>query len=253
MLGLGREWLPRHEYLRLRREREAAQEAKKEKERVWTRLARERAGREWASLRPAPNNHPYLNRKAIPPLGARLDDNGKLVVPVYGIDCGHEVLVSLERIAPDGDKRFEYCCQMRGGYCFLPVGPIPPHPPERVWVAEGFATGATVGQATGEIACCVFHCGNFIPALEGLTQRMPGTMFVLAADNDSSKPGNPGLTAAKAAAQRFGLYAVWPKFPRGVEGSDFNDLALEVGIVGVREELQSLLWRVVGSFDFTGP
>jgi len=107
-------------------------------------------------------------------------------------------------------------------------------------VAEGFATGATIAIAMGEPVSCVFTCGNLIPALEVLTQRMPETTFLLAADNDSTKPGNPGRTAAIAAAQRFGLRAVWPTFPPGAEGSDFNDLALEIGIDAVREELQSI-------------
>ena len=150
------------------------------------------------------------------------------------------MLVSLERIAPDGGKRFEYGCHIQGGYCFLPVALIPPHPRQRVWMAEGFATGATVVQATGEAVCCVFHCGNFIPALEVLTQKMPETTFFLAADNDSTKPGNPGRTAAISAARRFGLRAVWPTFPPGAEGTDFNDLALEIGIHAVREGLQSV-------------
>jgi putative DNA primase/helicase len=173
------------------------------------------------------------------------------VIPVYGIDCGHEVIVSLERITPDGEKLFEAGSHIRAGYCFLPVGPIPSRLSERVWVAEGFATGATVALATGEAVCCVFNCGNFTPALQVLRQRMPGTVFILASDNDFTKPGNPGQTAAIAAARRFGLRAIWPTFPPGAEGSDFNDLALEIGIDAVREELQSIT-TVQASDDFLG-
>jgi putative DNA primase/helicase len=105
-------------------------------------------------------------------------------------------------------------------------------------VAEGFATAGTVALAMGEAVCCVFTCGNLIPALEILTQRMPGATFVLAADNDATKPDNPGRTAAIGAARRFCLTAVWPTFPHGKAGSDFDDLALEIGIDAVREELQ---------------
>ena len=63
-------------------------------------------------------------------------------------------------------------------------------------------------------------------------------VITLAADNDATKPGNPGRMAAIAAARRFGLTAVWPTFPHGKAGSDFNDLALEMGFDAVREELQ---------------
>src|SRR5438093_10811719 len=50
--------LPSAEYRELCRTRELAREAQEEKVRVRVRMARERAAREWSSLRLAPSDHP---------------------------------------------------------------------------------------------------------------------------------------------------------------------------------------------------
>jgi hypothetical protein len=208
-----------------------------DREQIQRILAREAAAYEWVTARAAPAEHPYLARKRIPPFGARVDARGNLLVPVYGLSrMGMELLISLERITPDGQKRFEPGCRVKAGYCFLrpdweaagravQLGPIPEPHPVRVWVCEGFATAATVVMATAEAACCVFFAGNLEAALEALIPEMPGTEFIIAADNDRKTPGNPGVRYAAAAAERFGLRVVWPEFPPGAEGSDWNDLA----------------------------
>ena len=49
--------------------------------------------------------------------------------------------------------------------------------------------------------------------------------LLICADNDRKTPGNPGLTAARAAAKETGALLAVPQFPEGVAGSDFNDLA----------------------------
>ena len=41
----------------------------------------------------------------------------------------------------------------------------------------------------------------------------------------SLTPGNPGLTKGRSAAQQIGAAIVYPSFPEGHNGTDFNDLA----------------------------
>jgi len=58
---------------------------------------------EWNGAALAPESHPYLIRKGIRPNTARIDTHGNLLIPVYGLDGE---IQSLQRIAPDGQKRF---------------------------------------------------------------------------------------------------------------------------------------------------
>jgi putative DNA primase/helicase len=60
---------------------------------------------------------------------------------------------------------------------------------------------------------------------EGGARCLAGADLVICADNDRKTEGNPGLTAATAAAKATGARLAVPEFPEGVSGSDFNDLA----------------------------
>ena len=64
--------------------------------------ARIRARRIWDAARPAEPTHPYLARKGVAPYGIR-QDGDELLVPVCSPG---RVLESLQRIFPDGSKRF---------------------------------------------------------------------------------------------------------------------------------------------------
>jgi hypothetical protein len=89
-----------------------------DREQIQRILARAAAAYEWVTARAAPAEHPYLERKRIPPFGARVDARGNLLVPVYGLSrMGMELLISLERITPEGQKRFEPGCRVKAGYC----------------------------------------------------------------------------------------------------------------------------------------
>jgi len=48
--------------------------------------------------------------------------------------------------------------------------------------------------------------------------------LTICADNDRGTPGNPGVTAATAAAKAVGARLAIPEFPDGMKGTDWNDL-----------------------------
>ena len=71
---------------------------------------------------------------------------------------------------------------------------------------------------------------NDIPTLNGtfdmtFPDNAPATPYttVVTADNDHNTKGNPGLKAANEAALAVDGMVVWPRFPAGASGSDFND------------------------------
>jgi len=60
------------------------------------------------------------------------------------------------------------------------------------------------------------------PVARTLRAKFPGAVITICADNDTSTPGNPGLTKANTAARAIGGYVAIP--PHGY--NDFNDAAV---------------------------
>jgi putative DNA primase/helicase len=178
---------------------------------------------------PAPDTHPYLVSKSVKAHGAFVH-RGRLVIPVRD---AKGTLHNLQIITTAGDKEFLAGGRVTG--CCFPIGRLR----KRLYLVEGFATGATIHEATGQpVAVCLF-ASNLQHVAEALRREYPTAEMVIAADNDADTPRNPGRTAAITAARRFGLRAVWPTFPAGSGLTDWNDLAQEIGLEGVRAEIEA--------------
>jgi len=93
-------------------------------------------------------------------------------------------------------------------------------------VCEGFATGASIHEATGQPVAVAFDSGNLEPVAKSLRKLYPDAGLIIAADDDYCTEGNPGRTAAAGAAKAVGGIVVSPMFPRDRpnEATDFNDL-----------------------------
>lgn len=135
----------------------------------------EKAVRLWKSARPADVNHHYLSIKKIKPFHSR-QIGTSLVVPMQDASG---TLWNLQFIGPDGRKVF-----LKGGRTkslFTVIG----EPFEgRIYIAEGFATAATVHELT-EDACFVAFSASNLPAVAQVVRRsFPDEEIVLAADAD---------------------------------------------------------------------
>jgi putative DNA primase/helicase len=199
------------------RERIAAAQRMREEADAARRVeAKARARTIWETTQPVPADHQYLARKRVPACGARLHNNC-LVVPIR--DSNGE-LSSLQFIDADGSKRFLTGGRVAG--CYHAIG----KPNGSICIAEGYATGASIYQATGRAVAVAFDCGNMEPVARELRAKYPGAQIVVCADDDARTEGNPGRTKANAAAQAVnGLVAI-PEFgadrPQGA--TDFNDV-----------------------------
>jgi putative DNA primase/helicase len=146
--GIRETWAARGEPLDEATRRRLAQQVERERKRRQKELreaqerAAKRAAAEWESARPAPSEHAYLRRKGIRPHLARVDGRGRLVLPMRDADGK---LWGLQRIpaAPKARKLFSTGARVDG--CFALLGELA----ERVVICEGFATGASVHEATG--------------------------------------------------------------------------------------------------------
>ncbi|MBE0587352.1 MAG: DUF927 domain-containing protein, partial [Hydrogenophaga sp.] len=98
-------------------------------------------------------------------------------------------------------------------------------------IAEGYATAATLHEATGYPVAVAFDAGNLQHVARALRQLHRAALLVVCGDDDQDTEKqtgtNPGRAKATAAAKAARGLAVFPKgFPPG--GSDFNDLAAHV-------------------------
>lgn len=176
------------------------------------------ANRLWRDARRADPAHPYLTRKVVPPYALRQHGDALLVPLVHDGQ-----MVNLQRIYPDGSKRF-----LSGGKvsaCYSPLGLITPG--QQLYVCEGWATGATLHAETGAAVACAMNAGNLLPVAQRLQRQHRDAVLIMAGDDDRMTEGNPGRTAAIKAAATLGCGMVMPPWSGAepLELSDFNDLA----------------------------
>ncbi len=199
--------------------------------------ARGLAARIWEASRPAPPEHPYLASKCVEPHGLRVF-KGVLVMPVRDL-AG--LLHSLQFIGAGGHKRFLKGGRTQGLCCWIGEPPDPgTAPTATICVAEGFATAASVHQASGHPVAVAFFAGNLAPVAMAVQSQFPGARVILCADDDHGTPGNPGLTQAKDAARKVGGRVAVPDFgtARPADATDFNDLHRLQGLSAVRTALE---------------
>ena len=177
--------------------------------------------------------HPYLEAKGVQAHGLR-EYKGSIVVPLLDSQGG---LWSLQFIGADGAKKFLTDGRVMGCFCALRgAGEA------RLWIAEGFATGATIQELTGETVLVAFNAGNLRPVAEAVRGRMPGVELAFAVDNDRWTAGNPGLKKGYEAAAAVGGRLAVPFFNPGCgKPTDWNDLRRLRGDAEARARLLRLM------------
>lgn len=167
--------------------------------------ARQLAVGRWQRASSADPAHPYLAAKGTAAHGLR-QLHGSLLVPMRD---GEGRLWSLQSIDRDGSKRFLTGGRKQGLYYAIgrDVGDI-------LCVAEGFATAASVFEATGYHTAVAFDAGNLEPVARQLRAKFPHALIVLCADDDAATAlrlgVNPGLTNAQRAAHAVGGVVAMP-------------------------------------------
>ncbi len=204
---------------------------KREEERLESyKEARRRARRDLAGAMPVVS-HKYLADKKVPSQpDFKANSLGELLIPVY--DVFGEVM-SYQRIAADGSKKFLPGGQVSGGMYFVKGDP------NTICICEGVATGLSIQQATGFSVICAFNAGNLKTVSQSVRENHPHKI-IICADNDVKTEGNPGVTKGKEAADAVNGSCVYPLFSNG-EGTDFNDLATLRGKDQVRAQITAAL------------
>lgn len=265
------------------RQQEDAKKAAAERAREVERAA-SRASSWWRQARDA-GESPYLTRKGLPPgrlYGARLSPSGNLVIPLQdgkGATYGLQVIYHDPKVKEKKGRDKDYAPPglSKQGRWFqigstIASGGI-------ILVCEGFATGASLHEATGLPVAVAFDAGNLQPVAEQLKKLHRGRARMLfCADDDylgtcqackkwtlvaeptCSSCGQPhmktntGVARAEAAAIAFDGAWVKPEFgerPTHYKGpTDFNDLHTwpAGGLDAVRTQVEAPItamgWRM---------
>lgn len=182
----------------------------------------------------------YLQRKGIGGHGVRYAADGWLLVSLHD---AAGALQNVQRIAPqklpDGNDKFYGPPGVKGGrktglfhLIAADASASTSTAPGVILLAEGYATCASLFEATGYPTAMCCDAGNLVHVAKALRNQYPSTLLALAGDDDAqtfAKTGhNPGREKATAAARAVHGIAVFPEgLPEG--GSDFNDLHQHIG------------------------
>jgi phage/plasmid primase-like uncharacterized protein/KaiC/GvpD/RAD55 family RecA-like ATPase len=216
--NIGRELTPAEQMAHTRRmaEARAARDAELAKKHE---IAADTVETIWTNCTAAHPDHPYLKRKGIEVHGARVTGDGRLVVPLFDFEGS---LSSLQYIDAEGGKLY-HPGGATGGMSWQ-LGTT--DEPSTIYMAEGFATAATIHQVTNRPVVIAYSASNLVPVLAALRVRLGATQdIVIVADNDKS---GVGQRYAEQACAKHGARLVMP--PELGDANDYvqagGDLAL---------------------------
>lgn len=180
-------------------------------------IASQQAEKIWNACEEDSSGHPYLIKKGIPHYWSRCiqADEARKICPALSDKLTGNLLVipmrigrvlhSLQFITADGIKRPLTGGRKKG--CYYIIGELDGS--RHLCVAEGFATAASIHQATIMPVAVAYDAGN----IPDVAQHFGEKQIIVCADNDAA-----GLAAAEKVK---GAIVAVPD----VDGMDFNDLA----------------------------
>ena len=203
---------------------------------------------------------PYMQSKGIQVHPGVYTDNEKKLTCIPATD-NNGTLWTVQYIAENGTKRFakdsrkEGCFHVLGGIEKLADVPV-------IVIAEGYATAATIKEAT-ELPAVVsaFDSGNLKSVAKALHEQYPHTPIIVAADDDKhlelTQGINPGKEKGGEAADAVNGFIILPTFAPGEQSSnprqfsDFNDLAnsSKLGIEGVKRQIKPKVDRIAKRYS----
>lgn len=242
-----------------REQQDKARQARELEQRALNREAAQRARTIWPKL-PEVGSSDYLKRKRVGGYGVRFT-RGSIAVPVCKFPIGENPsapsLIGLQFIQADGFKKFLTGTAKQGSWHL--VGELAAFASgdslgSPIFVAEGYATAATVHMATGRPCFVAFDAGNLKPVCDEIRRVYPAFSIVICSDDDHLTPGNPGQAKAADACGEHDR-VIKPLFPgdRDDGDTDYNDLHCQHGLAFVRDQILEALDTQPGAHDLPPP
>lgn len=187
----------------------------------------------------------YVRRKAGTWLAVATDER----YPTYSSLDDGVFIAAVEspekRYLPGGRKQgLFHLIGASAGVCTRPDEPL-----AVLLLAEGYATGASVHEATGRPLAVCFDSGNLKVVAEALREQHPAALLVVCGDDDAGTAArtgeNPGRKAAASAVRAVATPdgPARAVFPAGLteDGTDFNDLHAAAGLDAVRDQVELVI------------
>ena len=191
----------------------------------------------WSEIPPEGQGaSPYLAKKKIGKLfGARTrrppGGSVELVIPMMDEE---KVLWGLQKIQADGFKSFLPGQRVKG--LFFQLGKIK----SKIYLAEGFATAATIHVATEDSVFVCFNASNLVEVANIVRHKCPNLPIIIAGDDDRFKKVNVGREKAQEAALLVRGSTIFPNFKDlSTKPTDWNDLLCLEGLESVKAQLSS--------------
>ena len=193
----------------------------------------------WAAADSALTDHGYLAAKGVQAHGLRvfrgagtwrhkirdLPLAGSLIIPLR--DAVGQIQ-TLEFVGVAGGKRFLPGGRKQGCYYTIPGDSA------AILLAEGYATGASLHEATGYTVVCAMDATNLRSVAQTLRAAHPDALILLAGDHDAS---GTGQRAAEDAARAVGGIVAVP----ADRGRDWNDVHQAEGPEAVRATIDAAI------------
>ncbi|EEC7616296.1 DNA primase [Escherichia coli] len=203
----------------------SAQQNRDEKERKLQQQYNKQAGyaRSYLNGLPQATAHEYLTRKGIRAApGVRLNNKNELVIPFSN---GRGEIRSYQRIPVTGgkDARILKGSEKSGNWFAFGT----PENGRPLLFAEGYATAASLHEATGLPVLMTIDADNMINVAKNARKIWTDSPFVFCADNDHQRKINKGVSSAKKAAASTHGEVIIPAFTEAEKAqglTDFNDL-----------------------------
>jgi|GEM_PF-800970 len=181
----------------------------------------------------------YLKKKKISGhnvyYGTDNHSNPCIFIPLVDINF---TVWSYQQIYDNGKKYFRKGGKKQG--CFHLIGNI--YTNDRIVFTEGYATGASIYEATGYTTVICFDAGNIEHVIKVFKEKHPRHTFLIATDNDAYGKVNTGKNNAEIAAMQYGCKIALPVF-KNIDTcpTDFNDLYVLEGKEKVQDQIITAL------------
>ena len=206
-------------------------------------IRRARAKWNGAAITSLSSMHGYIVKKGLRwPHGSKVLEGDLLIPYVSELDGP---VMTVQMISEAGEKRFQPDAPTRGLFCVLNDGKRYAEPTGHVWICEGWATGCSIREATGDLVIVAGSIGNLYLTAKKIHDGFCSDVYpemtwdlAVAADNDSCKGArNAGIMAAVEVYERLGIPFSAPVFDEGEQLTDWNDFAATRGLEETRRML----------------
>ena len=121
-------------------------------------------------------DHPYIERKQVDIYKGVKQEGDRIIIPVTYDGC----ITSLQFINADGSKKFMTGGRVKG--CYFEIA----GDNNTIYIAEGYATGASIAMATGKHVFIAFSAHNLYETTSKAKELFPDARIVLCGDNDQA-------------------------------------------------------------------